>query len=69
MKQALKSQLKNMPQEQQEMILSAFEKDPKLFEKIAKETKELNDKGVDQQTAGLTIMKKYQNELAELFRQ
>jgi hypothetical protein len=68
MKQALKRQLKGLPQDQQEMILSAFDKNPDLFKRIAKETKDLTDKGVDTQTAGLTIMKKHQAELAELLR-
>ena len=40
MKQAIKSQMKGVPKEQQEMMMRAIEKDPQFFENIAKEIKQ-----------------------------
>ena len=37
LKKVLQSQMKDVPPEQQQMILEMIEKDPALFEKIAKE--------------------------------
>ena len=39
LKKVLQSQMKDAPPEQQKMILEMIEKDPSLFEKIAKEEK------------------------------
>ena len=64
----LASQLKKsgLPEAQQQKIIEAMMKNPGLFEKIAKETKELEKQGKNQAFASMEIMKKYQNELRDL---
>lgn len=63
MKKMLASQLKNVPAGQREQILAMVEKNPELFEKIAKEIKAEMKKGKDQMSAAMTVMPKYQKEL------
>lgn len=66
-KQAVKHGTKNLPKDQAEMLQSAVEKDPKLFEKIAKEIEVLKKSGKPEMYASLDVMKKYQKELQALF--
>jgi hypothetical protein len=67
LKQAVKHGTKNLPKDQQEMLQKAVEKDPKLFEKIAKEIDALKKSGKPEMYAALDVMKKYQKELQALF--
>ena len=64
----LASQLKKsgLPEAQQQKIIEAMMKNPELFEKIAKEIKELEKQGKNQTFANMEVMKKYQNELRDL---
>ncbi len=63
-KKLLESQLKNVPQDQREMIMNMVEKDPALFEKIAKELQaEMKSNGNNQMAAAMKILPKYQNEI------
>jgi len=66
MKQMLKSQMKGMPEADQKRALEMVEKNPDLFEKIARETKELVDGGLDQMSAAMKVAGKYQDELKKL---
>lgn len=68
MRKMLSSQLKKsgLPEAQQQKIIEAMMKNPGLFEKIAKETKELEKQGKNQAFASMEVMKKYQNELRDL---
>ena len=66
-KQAVKRGTKNLPKDQADMLAKAVEKDPKLFEKIAKEIEELKKTGKPEMYAALDVMKKYQKELQALF--
>ena len=68
MKKMLGSQLKKsgLPQDQQDKIMNAMLKNPELFQKIAKEIKELEKQGKNQMFASMEVMKKYQNELRDL---
>jgi hypothetical protein len=68
LKKMLKSQLKGMPEAQQDMIISAVEKNPKLFEDIAKEAQEKIKGGMDQQTATMQVMMSHQKELQDLMK-
>jgi TRAP-type C4-dicarboxylate transport system substrate-binding protein len=68
MKKMMASQLKGLPKDQQELILKAIEKNPKLFEKIAKETEDEVKKGKNQMYAAFEVMKKYQKELQEVIK-
>lgn len=65
-KQAAKYATRKLPDDQKEMINALVEQDPKLFEKIAKETQELVKSGKPEMYASFEIMKKYQKELQEV---
>jgi hypothetical protein len=66
-KQAIKHGTKDLPKDQAEMLSQAVEKDPALFEKIAKEIEALKKSGKPEMYAALDVMKKYQKELQALF--
>ena len=66
MKQAMKSQLKNVPQAEQEKILDLVERNPEFFENLAKELQEGLKSGRDQQTVAMEIMAKHKDELSRL---
>lgn len=68
LKQAVKHGTKNLPKDQQDMLAAAVEKNPKLFEKIAKEIEALKKQGKPEMYAALDVMKKYQKEMQELFK-
>lgn len=68
MKQMLKSQLKGVPDAQVDMIISAVEKNPKLFEDIAKEVQEKVKGGMEQQAATMQVMMAHQKELQDLMK-
>jgi hypothetical protein len=69
MKKMMKSQLKGMPEEQQNMILKAVEENPEFFEKIAKEIKQkVKVEGRDQMAATMEVMRKYQGEMAKIMK-
>ncbi len=64
MKKLLESQMKNVPEDQKEMIMTMIEKDPKLFETIAKEMQaELKSNGNNQMAAATKVLPKYQKEI------
>ncbi len=64
MKKLLQSQLKNVPEDQQQLIMEMVEKDPQLFEKIAKEMQaEMKVNGNNQMAAAMKVMPKYQKEM------
>lgn len=65
-KKLLESQLKNVPKDQQEVIKTMFEKDPKLFEQIAKEIKAEQKKGMSQMQAAMKVMPKHQAKMQAL---
>lgn len=63
-KKLLEKQLKNVPADQQQMIMEMVEKDPKLFEKVAKEMQaELKNNGNNQMAAAMKVLPKYQKEI------
>lgn len=55
-----------VPEPQIAMFIKIMEKDPELFKNIALETKAKIDAGMEQQSASLEVMKKYENELKKL---
>lgn len=67
MKQAAKWGTRNMPEAEQKMIMGIIEKNPDLFEKIAKEIEELKKTGKPEMYASFEVMKKYQKELQDTF--
>ena len=63
-KKMLDSQMKNVPEDQKRMIMELLEKDPALFEKIAKEIQEeLKKNGNNQMAAAGKVLPKYQREI------
>ena len=68
MKQALKAQLKNLPEAQREQVLQIVEKNPKLFETIAKEIEQKTKAGMDKNLATISVMRAHQKELQGLMQ-
>lgn len=66
LKKILDYKLKNVPEEQKKFIMTIMEKNPALFEKIAKEVEHKTKQGEGQTKASIDVMKKYQNELREI---
>jgi len=62
----LERQLKDTPKEQREMIMTMFEKDPELLQKISKEIEAETKKGLSQMQAAMKVMPKYQTQLQAL---
>jgi hypothetical protein len=58
--------LQGVPENQIDMVIGMMEKDPELFKKIAKEIEEKTKAGMDQKTAAMQIMQKYQDQLKKL---
>jgi len=69
LKKMLKSQMKNVPAEQQDMVLRAVDKNPELFQMIAAEVKQEMKSGKDQMTATMAVMQRHQSELQEAMKQ
>lgn len=69
MKKMLQSQTKHLPKDQQEMLLSMLEKDPKLFEKIAQEMQAEMKAGKGQMSAAMKVLPKYKAQLQALMGQ
>lgn len=66
MKKMLASQLKGVPQEEQDKLFQMIEKNPDLFQKIALEVQEEMKKGKDQMSATMEVSKKYESQLKGL---
>lgn len=66
-KKLIQTQMKGVPPEQQQMIMEMLEKDPQLFEKIAKEMQaELAKNGNNQMQAAMKVLPKYQQEIVKV---
>lgn len=69
-KKAAERQLKNMPKEQREMVMTLLENNPDLFVKMSKEVEhKIKKEGKDQMLAMMEVSKKYQKELREALGQ
>ncbi len=66
MKQAMKSQLKDVPQAEQDMLLDMVEKNPAFFENLAKEMQEGLKSGKDQQAVMMELMGKYRDDIGKM---
>lgn len=64
LKKMLASQ--GVPEAQLDMIIAMMEKNPQLFEEIAKEIQEKVKGGMDQQAAAMQVMQKHEGELKKL---
>ena len=68
LKKMLKSQLRGIPEDQQNKIIEAVEKNPKLFSDIAEEVQVKMKAGKDQQSATMEVMMSHQKELQDLMK-
>ncbi|MBU0612131.1 hypothetical protein KKA39_00170 [Patescibacteria group bacterium] len=64
LKKMLRAQ--GVPEAQIDVLIKMMEKNPQLFKDIALEIKEKTKNGVDQMTASMEVMKKYEDELKKL---
>jgi hypothetical protein len=64
LKKMLRTQ--GVPEAQIEMFVGMIEKNPELFKTIATEIQEKVKSGMNQTTAGMEVMKKYEQELKKL---
>ncbi len=62
----LEKQLKNVPPQQREMLMTAMKNNPEFFEKIAKEIEAETKKGKNQMAASMEVMRKHQGELQKI---
>jgi GTP cyclohydrolase FolE2 len=60
--------MKGVPQEQQDKIISAIEKNPTFFEDIAKKIQQKMKEGKDQTSASMEVMRENQEELRKLMQ-
>ncbi|HYF10006.1 MAG TPA: hypothetical protein VD967_00130 [Candidatus Paceibacterota bacterium] len=68
MKQMLKSKMKDVPEEQQEKMFAAIEKNPELFAKMGQKIQEKVKGGKDQMTASIEVAREFQKELTEALK-
>lgn len=67
LRKMLSSQMKGVPQADQDKVFSMLEKNPGLFEKIGLEVQEeMKKNGADQMTATMKVVKKYEADLKGL---
>lgn len=65
-KKMVQSQMKNVPADQQQMIMELVEKKPEVFQQMAKEMQaEMKNNGNNQMAAAMKVFPKYQKEIAE----
>ncbi len=66
MKKLLKSELKGIPEKEQEKILGMIEKNPDFFRKIAEEVQVKMKEGKDQMSATMEVMKSHEEEFKKV---
>jgi len=68
LKQAMKAKLKDVPQDQQDMIMALVEKHPEFFKKIGDEIQKKVKAGASEMTATMSVMREHQGELQKLMK-
>ncbi len=68
MKKMLKSQLKGIPEAEQDRIIKLVTENPELFEKIGKEVQEKVKGGMNQMEATKRVMEKYKSEIEKVMK-
>jgi len=66
LKKMIKSQMKGVPEAEQEKMMKIVSENPELFQKIAVEVQEKVKGGKDQMSAMMEVMPKYQEELKKI---
>ena len=67
-KKAMQAKMKDLPKEQQDLIMTLMEEHPELLQKIQKEIKEKKKQGVDEQTASMQVMFKYKDDFQRIMK-
>lgn len=62
----LKSQMKDMPEAEQEKLITIVSQNPELFQKIALEVQAKMKNGGDQMTVMLEVLGKHKDELQKI---
>ncbi len=62
----VRSKMKNLPKNQQDMFIKMIKENPELFKKIGDEVKALTKSGTSEMTASMQVMRKYQAEIQKL---
>lgn len=62
----VKSQLKDVPEAEQEKLVTLISENPQLFQNIAEEVQAKVKGGMDQMTAMLEVMTKYKDDLQKV---
>ncbi len=68
MKAAMKSQLKNVPKDQQEKIMELIDKNPEFFTQMAEKVKKKIDSGKPQMAAMMEVMQENKEDLQKMMR-
>ena len=68
LKQALKHKLKDVPEAQRDMLMSAMEKNPDFFKKVGDEIKRRTKRGESEMAATMAVMRENQAELQRIMR-
>ncbi len=66
LKQALKHKMKDVPEEQRDMLLKAMEAHPDFFNKIGEEVQRRVKSGQSEMVATLAVMREHQSELQKI---
>ncbi len=66
MKAMLKRQLAQLPKEQQEMIITMIETNPKFFEQISDEISKKVKNGVPKQAAAMSVFMSHKDEIQKM---
>ena len=62
----IRSKMKNLPKDQQDMFIKLIQENPELFKKIGDEVKVLTKSGMSEMSATMQVMRKYQSEIQKL---
>ncbi len=66
LKKIIENQLKDLPQEQKEKVLKAFENNPEFFGRIAEEIQKEISSGKDQFSAAMAVVEKNKEKIKEI---
>lgn len=62
----IESKMKDVPQDQRDMIIKMIEKNPEFFQKLVEEIQTEISSGVDQMEATMNVMKRHESKLKEI---
>ena len=68
-KKVVKSKLKNLPQDQQDMIIALVSENPEFFKKLQNQIEAKKKQGKDEQVAMMQVMRENQAEIQKLLLQ